>query len=162
MSKVVFKNIGKSFNDFKKSEKFKINTQNKIKKPIGIDFPLKEKSTLNETLFKMTYDVNDQVKVNLKNLILTRKGEYLCLPDFGTNLIQLYNSTEIEDIEEIAMDEIKKAVSLYMPYVSLENFTSNKVKNTLENTSYHEIKIDYNVEGLNKKNTITIKLLMSR
>ena len=157
MSKIVFKNTGKLKKDFTK----KLNYQRKIiessRNPIGIKMPLSAKNNKNQTLFEMTYDVTDQVKINLKNLILTKKGEYLCSSDFGTNLIDLYNQTDIENIEEIAMEEIQQTVSTYMPFVNLSNFTSGIKEETFDNPEHVEIKIDYTIAGLDKKNNLIIK-----
>lgn len=162
MSKTVFKNTGKLKKDFVKKDKRQKSIIDSGKTPIGIKLPLSPKLNSNNTLFEMTYSVYDQVKVNLKNLILTKKGEYLCAPDFGTNLIDLYNRTDLEDIESFAMDEIQSTVGLYMPFVSLVNYTSVKIPETFENPEYYELKVDYEVSGFNKISTLIIKLLTSR
>lgn len=162
MSRVKFKNTGKLKKDFIKKESYKSSIENYSKKPIGIKLPLAPKKNKNKTLFEMTYSLEDQVRINLKNLIMTRKGEYLCLPEFGTNLIDLYNRTDIENVEDIAMAEIQKAVSRYMPFISLSNFTSVKIDETFENPEYHEIKVDYNFDDSGTMHNVIIKLLTSR
>tara|TARA_B100000035_G_C20854381_1_gene488903 strand:- start:87 stop:575 length:489 start_codon:yes stop_codon:yes gene_type:complete len=162
MSKVKFKNTGKLKKDFIKKENYKNKIIKSNKNPIGFKLPLSPKKNSNETLFEMTYTVQDQIRNNLKNLILTRKGEYLCLPDFGTNIIDIYNNTTLEDIEGIAMNEIQTSVSRFMPFVSLSNFTSKKIPETFENPSYFEISIDYTVAQDLENNTLIIKLLTSR
>ena len=162
MSKIVFKNTGKLKKDFIKKQRHSKVIESSNKKPIGIKLPLTPKKNKNQTLFEMTYDISDQIKVNLKNLVLTKKGECLCAYDFGTNLIDLYNQTDLENIEDLAMQEIQEAVQKYMPFVSLQNYTSIKVSETFENPEYHEIKIDYAVPDLDKQNNLIIKLLTSR
>lgn len=162
MSKVKFKNTGKLRKDFTKKEKYKNKILESGKKPIGIKLPLSSSKNSNETLFEMTYTVSDQVKNNLKNLILTKKGEYLCMPSFGTNLIDVYNSTNLENIEEIAMQEIQSAVSTYMPFINLTNFTSIKISETLDNPGYFEININYTINESEETNKLIIKILTSR
>ena len=54
-------------------------------------------STENETLFKMHFKIDDQIKDNLKNLIMTQKGERLGYPDFGTNLRAIYSNTSLAE-----------------------------------------------------------------
>ena len=44
------------------------------------------------TLFKSSYLTKDQVISNVRNLILTNKGERIMNPDFGTNIYNLYLS----------------------------------------------------------------------
>tara|TARA_B000000557_G_C20640590_1_gene386179 strand:- start:85 stop:573 length:489 start_codon:yes stop_codon:yes gene_type:complete len=162
MSKIKFKNTGKLKKDFVKKEKYKNKILESNKKPIGFKLPLRPKKNSNETLFEMTYTVSDQIKYNLKNLILTKKGEYLCLPNFGTNLIDLYHKTNLENIEEIAMSEIQGAVSSYMPFINLENFTSKKIPESFQNPEYYEIIVNYNIDQIQEKNKLIIKLLTSR
>lgn len=163
MSRIKFKNSGKLAKDFIKSKDY----ESKIKenaKPIGINLPLRKKSSHNESLFEMTYNIEDQVKVNLKNLILTRKGEYLCMPDFGTNIIDVYNSPELEneDVDSFIMKEIQEVVNKYMPFVSLSNFSSKKVKETKSYSGYHEIEIRYIISTLSSQNKLNLKILTSR
>lgn len=162
MSKIRFKNSGKTLNDYVKNKEYKNSINDSILKPIGINMPLRPRSNISDSLFEMTYSVRDQIKVNLKNLILTRKGEYLCSPDFGTNIIDIYNSTEIESVEDIAMENISNAVSKYFPYLSLDNFSSQKILETNTHPSYFEIKIDYTISITNEKNQLILKVLTSR
>lgn len=162
MSKTRFKNTGKLKKDFIKKEKYKNKVQDFRKMPIGIKLPLATKKNSNESLFEMTYDINEQIKVNFKNLILTKKGEYLCNPGFGTNLIEIYNATNLENIEEVAMAEIESAVSTFMPFIKLKNYTSTKINETSNNPEYYKLVVDYTVEGLENKNSLIIRLLTSR
>ena len=162
MSKTKFKNTGKLKKDFIKKEKYKNKVQEFRRKPIGIKLPLSTKKNSNESLFEMTYSIEEQVKVNLKNLILTKKGEYLCNPEFGTNLIKIYNSTNLEDIEDIAMNEIESAVSIYMPFIKLKSYTSTKINETSNNPEYYKLTVDYSIEGLENKSSLIIRLLTSR
>lgn len=162
MSKIKFKNTGKLKKDFIKKEKYKETILKSKKQPIGIRLPLTPVKNKNNTLFEMTYNINDQIKINLKNLVLTRKGEYLCSPDFGTNLIDLYNRTDIENIEDNVMRDIQNAVSKYMPFVRLLNYTSKKIESTFENPEYYKINIDYQINGEETINNLIIKLLTSR
>tara|TARA_Y100000114_G_C11753314_1_gene325552 strand:- start:186 stop:674 length:489 start_codon:yes stop_codon:yes gene_type:complete len=162
MSSIKFKNTGKRLKDFKnKRIKNKIIEED-LKKPIGIMLPLQEKRKNSESLFAMSYNINDQVKVNLKNLILTQKGEMICNPNFGTNLISIYNSTNLESIEEIAMNEIQQSVSAYMPFVNLTNFSSVKIEETENVSGYYELEIDYSIEGFEDLNKLILNIEMSR
>jgi phage baseplate assembly protein W len=92
--------------------------------PIGIKTPVQLGSN-GEGLFAMNFELADQVKDNLRNLILTNWGERLCSYNFGANLREL--TTELsskEDFDNEAMVRIKDAVSKWMSYVSLNDFTS--------------------------------------
>jgi len=101
--------------------------------PIGIKTPLEIGDKNIDTLFSMHYNLKSQIKDNLKNLILTRKGERLGFGDFGTNIHQLYafEGTD-EQIADIIMSEISGAVSKYMPAIQLKNFHSNVLKDEID------------------------------
>ena len=156
-----FKNVGKSLNSVERN-KFKKKSLEAYEKPIGIDFPLRSKSNKNETLFGMTYNLNDQIKVNLLNLLTTTKGEFICNPEFGTTLSYLYNQTNIENVDEVAMNDIKSAIDAFMPFVTLKEFYSEKIAATQESSGYNLIKVKYEVDNVNISNEITIKIKSSR
>ena len=160
MSQYLFKSTCRNVKDLDKRIKRNNVIENEGKIPFGIDLPLKYSKRENETLFAMTYDANEQIKVNLKNLILTRRGEYLGRPDFGTGLIDLYNLNSNENIDQIAMNEIKSSVSVYMPFVQLLNFESSYIEPTINNSPYYDINIYYMFN--NVKNEINLKIQVSR
>jgi len=162
MSNISFKNTGKSIEEVEKRFLKEKSLRDSIKKPIGIVLPLKPKKNSNETLFEMSYDINEQIKTNLKNLLLTSKGEVLCSPDFGTNLNQLYNATDVDSIEEIAMEEIKTTVKKYLPFIELSNFSSQKIHETQEISGYYELKIEYSIAGISDLNELILKISTSR
>ena len=160
MSKYLFKNSGKSIKSINKKNIRQEVLDNENILPIGIVLPLRPGSKQNENLFSMTYDENEQVKINLKNLILTKKGEVLGNPDLGTSLIDLYNATDLENIDEIAMEEIKSTVNKYMPFVNLLNYASVYISATEESSPYYEINILYNYNDI--QNELFLKIQTSR
>lgn len=121
--------LGRTISQTRQFGKTKEKTLKIVKKPIGIKTPLSLGENTHETLFSMNFDASDQIKDNLKNLIMTQKGERLGFPDFGTNLSIIYSNTQLtkEQIEEIVMSEISDVVSKYMPNIDLEEFYSNKI-----------------------------------
>ena len=156
-----FKNVGRTLKEVDKS-KIKKENIDSFEKPFGIDLPLRKKTKKGETLFAMTYGLDDQIKVNLKNLVMTSRGEKLGDPDFGTDLIKIYNSTNLENIEEIAMNDIKVAIDKFMPFVILGDFSSEKILATQETSSYYNIKVNYTVDRTDIKNQLNIKINTSR
>jgi phage baseplate assembly protein W len=159
--------LGKTVDDIKRLGKWKSLTVKRERKPIGIKTPLEKGKEVGESLFKMHFDINDQIKDNLKNLIMTQKGERLGFPDYGTSLRLIYSNTSITDdqIAEIASREIKQAVSKFMPNINLLQFYSeiadvSEFKNDSANNSAVEfLKTQQNVsfagssmEDINKNN----------
>lgn len=101
--------------------------------PIGIKTPLELGSKETETLFKMHYKIEDQINDNLKNLLMTKKGEKLCFSDYGTKLYEIYSSDEPKEIiYQKAMNEISSAVLKYMPNIELINYYSKIIEDTKE------------------------------
>ena len=65
---------------------------------------------------------------NLRNLILTNKGERLANPEFGANLKRVqFDNPNKEDAEIAMMANISNAVSQFMPFVSLVDFTTTQL-----------------------------------
>lgn len=117
MATISFKNVGKL------ATSTSITTA-ASQVPLGIKTPV-QLGTNSEGLFAMNFDLANQVKDNLRNLILTNWGERLCSYNFGANLREL--TTELsskEDFDNEAMVRIKDAVNKWMSYVSLNDFSS--------------------------------------
>ena len=85
---------------------------------VGIDLPFVPDG---QGQFKRNYSQIKQARANLVNLLLTRKGERLMHPSFGSNLWNILfepNTPEIlkEDIEEVIIN----AVDSWLPYILIK------------------------------------------
>jgi phage baseplate assembly protein W len=111
---------------------------------IGIQLPL---STSDGRLFALSYSTHQQTISNLKNLVLTRKGERIMQPRFGTDL---YDSL-FENITDTTITNIKtsisEAVNYWMPYVNLDSINVQAVEARDKNTnrSEHGITVSINI-----------------
>ena len=98
------------------------------REPIGIRTPLQLGT---DRLFRMNYNIQDQIKDNFRNLILTQKGERLGNPEFGTRLRKIqYSSGDPEETEIAMMSTIKSAASKYMPFIALQDFSVDQQEDT--------------------------------
>ena len=157
-----FKNTGQDLDEIRKrfSRQIEIDEQNNI--PIGIKTPLRKGLKQGETLFAMHFDVLDQLGDNLKNLIMTQKGERLGRGDFGTSLYQIYSKTNIENPDQLAIQEISNTVETYMPQISLQDFESRKIDNGPNDPIIYNINIFYTVPRIsNEIRSISINLTMT-
>lgn len=102
--------------------------------PIGIKTPLELGKRDNETLFKMHFSPTAQIQDNLRNLIMTQKGERIGFPDYGTNMLQIYSNTSLSESEivDLVVLEIQNAVSKYMPSIFLKNFYSERISGKIK------------------------------
>ena len=111
---------------------------------INIAFPFKESNRGDFIL--LNNDDNKAIKSDLMHLILTRKGERLYLPDFGTNLLKFIyepnDSLTRNDIKNEITDTVKK----YLPNLQINEVSVEPSENNL----YHaQVRIDYTVtEGV--------------
>lgn len=163
MSEFNFKNTGLSIQEYKLRNRSKESFENQTDNiPLGIKLPLEKGIKSNETLFKMNFNRSDQIGNNLKVLLMTRKGEVLGFPEFGTNLIDIYNRGDLDNIEDLAMSEIGSAVSQYTPQVSLEDFTSEFITSDNQD-NYYKLDITYSTSEQDSfAKQITIKIKTSR
>lgn len=95
----------------------------KKQRDIGIKTPLT--NTQVGKIFDMHQDPVEQVKDNLKNLILTNAGERLGLYDFGADLSALvFEFTNNNAVEAEIIERIQRAVEKYMSGVQIKEVSS--------------------------------------
>lgn len=82
----------------------------------GFEFP-----TNSGTLFKPTYSSFEAAKSNLRNLLLTAKGERVMQPEFGTGLHELLFE-QMDDVEFEAKIQkvITESVNFWLPYINID------------------------------------------
>ena len=98
---------------------------------IGVGLPL----THNRTgFFYRTKTSLEQAKSNIKNLLLTKKGERLGNPEFGSDLFRVVFEQEGDDIESKVEEAIRSAMSRFLPFIlvdEIETQFSSLNKNAL-------------------------------
>lgn len=122
--------------------------------PIGIKTPLELDEANADAIFKMHFDLGEQITDNLRNLILTNHGERLGFPDFGANLRPLLTEFPNKDaFDSAAMARIKKTVSKYMNFVNLVAYESKVDRYENQNTGIYKLLIVYSVPRLSIQET---------
>ena len=106
-------------------------------------------------IFKTMYTTTEQAKANIRNLLLTRKGERFQLLNFGTDLLSLVFLPSNDEIKELISEEIENALSNWLPYIVVQNLEILNVDDdpTLLNTT--KIQLTYTVDGFST-DTITV------
>ena len=112
--------------------------------PVGIKTPL-ELGENTDGLLKMHYKVEDTISDNLRNLILTNKGERLMDYEFGANLQELTFELCSEDTDMEAVRRIRSAASRYLPYVNLETFEPFNVPGPGDSIARIGVRIGYRI-----------------
>jgi len=84
---------------------------------ININFPFK--NSANGFFLDINSDEDAAIKADLMHLILTRKGQRLYLPDFGTELLRFIFEPNDDLTLSMIKDEIKTVVKKYLPNLSI-------------------------------------------
>jgi phage baseplate assembly protein W len=146
MATYSFRNVGKT------QSTVVDETVEKTALPIGIKTPLRFGK--NE-LFEMHYALADSVADNFRNLMLTNWGERLGLFDFGADLRPILSDfTSLDDFDTEAMSRINSAISKWMPYIDLEDYTSAVNENNNTASPQLKISITYNVPALDVRKRV--------
>ena len=101
---------------------------------IGLTLPFNRGSS---GLFPQSETTLEQAGSNIKNLLLTAKGERVMQPDFGSRLRDLLFEQYTEDLEERVRDEIQQAMSTWLPYIVI-----SQVDVIQDETNPNQTKVD--------------------
>ena len=125
---------------------------------IGLKLPFnRDKSGL----FGRTQTTLEQAGSNIKNLLLTAKGERVMQPDFGSRLRELLFEQYTEDLSSRIQDEIQEAISTWLPYINIKSIDvemtnelrdQNRVNLSLQFTVGNQIdlqELTFTVQGTN-------------
>jgi phage baseplate assembly protein W len=86
---------------------------------ININFPFKDS---NQGFFLDLNNTDNQaVKADLLHLLLTRKGQRLYLPDFGTDLLKFIFEPEDGITFEAIKSEISSEIQKYLPNLQMND-----------------------------------------
>ena len=85
-------------------------------------------------LFAQSFTTEEQAVSNLKNLLLTRKGERPFQPLFGSDVYSLLFELIDKDIEEIMSKTLSDDIKFWLPYIVIDNISidSNPDRNSVK------------------------------
>ena len=127
---------------------------------IGLALPIKPDDN---NIFSLTKNSFDQVRHNLRNLLLTNVGERVYQPEFGSRLRELCFEQLDESLPQRIEDEVRRAVNFWLPYVNIVEvetltqednkskiFVRVKFSTTLNSDTLQQIELDasYTAERL--------------
>ena len=104
--------------------------------------------------FSLFTEYKDEIRQNLKNLLLTQKGERAFQPEFGTNLRAICFEQVDDNLPETIDLDVRNAVEQWLPYIiinDIEILTDDGNKSKI----YVQIKYSINIESF-KENTILV------
>ena len=114
---------------------------------IGVAFPLDETN-----MFVGTPTTKEQVKTNLINLLLTKKGERVNHPEYGVALQDYLFEQEINT--ELLFEEIFNQIQFYIPEITLVDTDIDFIPD--EHTLNIKVTYRFNLDRSEDAITITI------
>lgn len=107
---------------------------------IGISLPIQ----ITNTAFTQTFQTSEQVKSNIKNLLLTKKGERILQPEFGSGLQELLFEPNVDDFEGRIEDTINESLEQWLPYVTAEEILVDS-SNTLRDNNRINVSVKFRI-----------------
>ena len=99
---------------------------------VGLALPIQ----ISNVAFKQNYTEIEQLKSNIKNLLLTKRGERLMNPLFGSGVETVLFEPITDEFEDKIQDIITNSVERYIPNVSIDEINvdmsnENKDRNSV-------------------------------
>jgi len=133
------------------NKKIVIDTEEFNNYAVGITLPIQRGS---DGYFAQSFKTFDQVRSNLKNLLLTKKGERILQPEFGSGLHDLLFNPATEKFEEDLENTINDAVTKWLPYVIVEDINIDISKEMTDNNQA-KVSLKFKQEGDQTLDTLT-------
>ena len=106
---------------------------------IGLAFPL---GFANDGIFRKTKTTLEQARHNLRNLLLTAKGERLGHPEFGCDIHRLLFEQIETGVNDRVEEMVKEAVDTWLPYLRIGKTVTEQVDNRLNIDVHFSLKND--------------------
>jgi len=121
---------------------------------IGITLPIQKG---NSGYFKQSYQTTEQVRSNIKNLLLTRPGERLMQPNFGCPLYDLLFSQNTDELENNIEREIQDSISKWMPYLTIQEISVDQSTDNIDQNVF-KLSITFLIGEQQTLDTVTFNI----
>ena len=121
----------------------------KPNKAVGVMLPLGGRP-----MFKLSYTTEQQAISNLKNLLLTTKGERPFQPLFGANIYSLLFENISSDLNSALEDLLSEDIKFWLPYILLDSANVNSEPDS----NKVSIKINFRVTSQGANQTIVLEV----
>ena len=132
-------------------KEYKVNPLDlKRNKAIGVKLPLG-----GDPLFSLSYTTEEQAISNLKNLLLTRKGERPFQPNFGTDIYTLLFEQISEQLSDDLEETLRNDIRYWLPYIIVDDI------NIITNEDYNRINISLVVKVTEQGANVVINMMVT-
>ena len=133
------------------NKKIVIDTEEFNNYAVGITLPIQRGE---DGYFRQSFRTFDQIRSNLKNLLLTKKGERIFQPEFGSGLHDLLFNPATEKFEEDLENTINDAIAQWLPYIVVEDINIDISKEQTDNNQA-KVSLKFKQEGDQTLDTLT-------
>ena len=95
---------------------------------IGVKFPMNYPA-----VFSNTFTTIEAVKSNIKNLLLTRKGERVMHPNFGSDLLEIIFEPSVSELKEEVQKIITEPISFWISVMHFHNCFGDRLIRSNQN-----------------------------
>jgi phage baseplate assembly protein W len=120
---------------------------------IGITLPLQ----ITNTAFNQSFQTIDQVRTNIKSLLLTKRRERVMQPFLGSGLTELLFEQNDEELEERIENTIVQSLQTWLPYVVIDTIIIEQ-SNELKDRNSVEVSITFRINGNPTLETVTFNV----
>ncbi len=117
---------------------------------IGISLPIQ----ITNTAFNQTFQTAEQLKSNIKNLLLTKRGERIMQPLFGSGLNELLFEFNDSNLETRIESTINDAIETWMPFVTVDS-VEIEATDELKDKNTINVSLKFSVNGNPQLNEVT-------
>jgi len=92
-------------------------------------------------LFQLSYTTEQQAVSNLKSLLLTRKGERVFQPNFGSDVYSLMFENINSDLSSTLDESLREDIEYWLPYIIIDDIAIE----VIEDRNYVRIELSFRV-----------------
>ena len=116
---------------------------------VGISLPIQ----ITNVAFTQTFQTIDQLKSNIKNLLLTVRGERMMQPEFGCGLYELLFEMNTDEFNQTVEDEIRTSLQRWLPIVTVDEVIVEE-SNVLRDTNQFNVSLKFSVGNSTELETV--------
>jgi phage baseplate assembly protein W len=117
---------------------------------IGITLPLQ----IGNSAFNQSYTTTEQLRTNIKSLLLTKKYERIMQPNLGSGLQELLFEQNTEDLPDRIEQTINDSINNWLPYVSIDSIDIQQ-SNELKDSNRVDVSIKFRLRDNPNLETLT-------
>ena len=120
---------------------------------IGITLPIQ----IGNNAFNQSFITADQIKSNIKNLLLTKRFERLMQPEFGSGIQELLFNMNDELFADNLENTIVDTLSKWLPFVNVETINIQQPNDYKDNNKV-EVSVSFRISDTQILDTVTFNV----